>query len=171
MVRNNNKNRLFKYNRRVRGLTNYHQRLNLLKSKLPRCVIRKSNNGMLVQVVEFNQKGDHIITAARAKDLKELGYNLHLGNTTAAYLTGLLAAKRAVKVGVKGDIIIDFGLQKIQYGNRLFAAVKGLIDGGLEVRVGDGVFPADERINGEHLSSKDAKSVIEAVKKKIEGGK
>ena len=171
MVRNNNKNRIFKYNRRVRGLTNYHQRLNLLKSKLPRCVIRKSNNGMLIQVVEFDQKGDHIITAARAKDLKQLGYTLHLGNTAAAYLTGLLVAKRALKAGVKGDVIIDFGLQRIQYGNRLFAAVKGLIDGGLQVKVGEGVFPDEERINGEHLSSKDAKSVIESVKKKIEGNK
>lgn len=168
MVRNITKNRVFKYNRRVRGLTDYHQRLNLLKSKLPRCVIRKSNNGMLVQVTTFHQKGDNVITAARAKDLKELGYTLHLGNTTAAYLTGLLAAKRALKAGTQGDVIIDFGLQRIQYGNRLFAAVKGLIDGGLQVKVGEGVFPSEERINGEHLDSKDTKNVVDAVKKKIE---
>ncbi|MFP4401878.1 MAG: 50S ribosomal protein L18 [Candidatus Nanoarchaeia archaeon] len=171
MVRNDSKNRIYRYNRRVQGKTNYHQRLKLIKSKIPRCIIRKSNNGMLVQIASYNLKGDHITTAARAQDLIGLGYTLHTGNISAAYLTGLLAGTRAIKAGIKDDVIIDFGLQKIQYGNRLFASVKGLIDSGLHVRVGEGVFPAEERINGEHLSSKDAKSVIEKTKKAIEGGK
>ena len=171
MVKNMNKNRVFKYNRRVRGQTDYHQRLELLKSKLPRCVIRKSNNGILVQVTTYERVGDNIITSARAKDLSTLGFTLHTGNIVAAYLTGMLAAKRAIKAGVTEEVIIDFGLQRIQYGNRLFAAVKGLIDGGLNVRVGEGVFPSEERLNGEHLSSKDAQKVISAVKDKIGGMK
>ncbi|MFT4244786.1 MAG: 50S ribosomal protein L18 [Candidatus Woesearchaeota archaeon] len=171
MARNINKNRVFKYNRRVRGQTNYHKRLELLKSKLPRCVIRKSNNGMLVQITVYQSVGDNIITSARARDLVTLGYTLHTGNIVAAYLTGMLAAKRALKAGVKEEVIVDFGLQRIQYGNRLFAVVKGLIDGGLNVRVGEGVFPSEERLNGEHLSSKDAQKVISAVKDKIGGMK
>jgi len=171
MAKNINKNRIFKYNRRVRGQTNYHQRLKLLKSKMPRCVIRKSNNGMLVQVTKYSQVGDEIVTSARAQDLKSMGYTLHTGNLSAAYLTGLLAAKRALKAGIDSEVIIDFGLQKIEYGNRLFAAVKGLIDGGLAVKVGEGVFPEDSRINGEHLSSKDASKIIEKTKKSIEGMK
>lgn len=171
MAKNMNKNRVFKYNRRVRGQTNYHQRLKLLKSKLPRCVIRKSNNGMLVQITTYQSVGDSIITSARARDLVSLGYTLHTGNIVAAYLTGMLAAKRALSAGVTGEVIIDFGLQRIQYGNRLFAAVKGLIDGGLNVKVGEGVFPADERLNGEHLSAKDAQKIISGVKDKIGGMK
>ena len=171
MVKNPNKNRVFKYNRRVRGQTNYHQRLALLKSKMPRCVIRKSNNGMVVQITEFKPQGDKIVTSTRAADLKSLGYTLHTGNLVASYLTGMLAAKRAQKAGLKGEVIIDFGLQKVEYGNRLFASVKGLIDGGLDVRVGEGVFPADERLNGEHLSGKDAAKVIDKVKKAIGGMK
>lgn len=171
MAKNLNKNRVFKYNRRVRGQTNYHQRLRLLKSKMPRCVIRKSNNGMLVQITEFKPEGDKVVSSARAVDLKSVGFTLHTGNLSAAYLTGMLAAKRAQKAGLSGEVIIDFGLQKIEYGNRLFAAVKGLIDGGLEVRVGEGVFPEESRLNGEHLSNKEASSVIEKAKKSIEGMK
>lgn len=171
MAKNINKNRVFKYNRRVRGQTNYHKRLHLLKSKLPRCVVRKSNNGMLVQIAQYNAKGDDIVTSARARDLTTLGYTLHTGNIVAAYLTGMLAGKRALKAGVTGDVIIDFGLQRIQYGNRLFAAVKGLIDSGLQVRVGEGVFPSEDRLQGNHLNAKDAQKIIEKVKTSIGGMK
>ena len=171
MAKNLNKNRVFKYNRRVRGQTNYHQRLELLKSKMPRCVIRKSNNSMLIQISTYDKLGDKVITSARAQDLKSHGYTLHTGNIVAAYLTGLLVAKRAQKQQISQDVIIDFGLQKVKYGNRLFSAVKGLIDGGLNVRVGEGVFPSEKRLNGEHLSQKDAQKNIEQVKKSIGGMK
>ena len=171
MVKNINKNRIFRYNRRIRGQTDYKQRLRLLKSGLTRVVIRRSNNNMSVQFVNYGPNGDQVVTSVKSNELKKLGYTLHTGNISSAYLTGLLAGKKALKAKVEGDLIVDFGLQEIEYGNRLFAAVKGLVDSGVNLRVGEDVFPAEERINGEHLTAKDAQKVIEKVKKSIEGMK
>lgn len=170
-MKNLNKNRVFRYNRRIRGLTDYKQRLRLLKSGLTRAVIRKSNNNMFVQLVDYADQGDKVLVSVKSNELKKLGYTLHTGNISAAYLTGMLAGKKAQKAGIKGEVIVDFGLQEVLFGNKLFAAVKGLLDSGLQVKVGEEVFPADERINGEHLSVKDAKKTIEKVKSSIEGMK
>lgn len=166
-MRNINKNRVFRFNRRIRGLTDYALRLRMLKSGLTRAVIRKSNNNMLVQLVNYENQGDKIVTSAKARDLKQLGFTLHTGNLTAAYLTGMLAGKRLLNTGFKEECIIDLGLQKSIYGTRVYAAVKGLVDSGVNVKVGDVVFPDETRINGEHLSVKDAAKVIDKTKKAI----
>ena len=171
MARNRNKNRVFRFNRRTRLQTDYQLRLRLLKSKLPRLVVRRSNKNVLVQIVEYSENGDHIITSAKSVDLKKMGYNLNTGNISAAYLTGLLAGKRAQKAKVNADCVVDLGLQNAFKGSRLFAAVKGVMDSGVKVRVSDVVFPTEERINGEHLKAKDASKVIEKTKKAIEGMK
>lgn len=169
MVKNKNKNRVFRFNRRIRGLTNYHQRLGLLKSGLTRAVVRRTNNNMIVQLVNFAQEGDKILTSARSCDLKKLGFTLHTGNISAAYLTGMLAGRRLLNSGHNEEVIVDLGLQKIKYGSRLFAAVKGLVDSGVNVKVGETVFPEENRIFGEHLSCDNAKEVIEKTIKAIEG--
>lgn len=171
MVKNKNKNRIFRFNRRIRGQTDYAQRLRLLKSNMTRVVIRRSNKNMLVQFVDYADKGDKILTSAKAVDLTKLGFTLNTGNLPAAYLTGFLAGKRAQKVGFKGECIVDFGLQQSMYGSKLYAAIKGIKDSGVNIKVSDVVFPADERINGEHLQVKDASKVIEKTKKSIEGMK
>ena len=126
---------------------------------------------MLVQLVDYADQGDKVLVSVKSNELKALGYTLHTANTSAAYLTGMLAGKKAQKAGVTGEVIVDFGLQEVAFGNKLFAAVKGLLDSGLQVKVGEEVFPAEERINGEHLSGKDAGKVIEKVKASIEGMK
>ena len=70
----------------------------------------------------------------------------------------------------KGEVIVDLGLQNATFkGSRLYAAVKGIKDSGVDVKVSDVVFPTEERINGSHLVAKDAKTVIDKVKKSIEG--
>lgn len=170
-MKNTNKNRVFRFNRRIRGLTNYNQRLKLLKSNMTRAVIRRSNKNMLVQFVNYSDNGDKIITSSKSVDLIKLGFKLNTGNITAAYLTGLLAGKRAMKQAVKEEVIVDLGLQKSIYGSRIYAAIKGIKDSGIKIKVGEGIFPAEDRINGEHLKSKDAKKIVEDVKKKIEGVK
>jgi len=166
--KNINKNRIFRFNRRIRSLTDYHQRLRLLKSGLTRLVVRRSNKNMTVQFVDYSENGDKIVTSAKSVDLTKLGFTLNTGNITAAYLTGYLAGKRALKAGVKDEVIVDLGLQRVFYGSRIFAAVKGALDSGLNVKVNDVVFPTEERINGEHLSVKDAQKVVEKVKGAID---
>ena len=41
-----------------------------------------------------------------------------------------------------------------KYTQRMAAALKGIIDAGLEIPATKETFPPDERINGEHLSVK-----------------
>lgn len=171
MVKNKNKNRVFRFNRRIRGLTDYQLRLKLLKSGLTRAVIRKSNKNMLVQFVDYENGEDKILTSAKSVDLTKLGFTLNTGNISASYLTGFLAGKRLLKAGLNKDCIVDLGLQQSMYGNRLYAAIKGIVDSGVNLRVSDVVFPDETRIAGEHLSVKDASKIIEKTKKAIEGMK
>ena len=168
MTKNSNKNRVFRFNRRIRKKTDYNLRLRLLKSKLTRIVVRRSNGNMLVQFVDYDEKGDKVQVSARSADLKNYKFQLNTGNIVAAYLTGYLAGKRALKAGIKEECIVDLGLQKVQYGTRIFAAIKGVKDAGVEVRVSDVVFPAQERLEGAHLKEKDAQKKIEATKSAID---
>lgn len=169
-MKNLNKNRVFRFNRRTRGLTNYKQRLGLLKSELTRAVVRQSNNNMLVQLVDYADDGDIILTSAKSHELKKLGYTLNTGNTVAAYLTGMLAGKRllASKKGTS-EVIIDMGLQRSFYGGRIYAAIKGLKDSGVDVKVSDVVFPVEERLSGAHLKQDDAEKLVAKVKATLEG--
>lgn len=167
MARNRNKNRVFRFNRRIRGQTDYKQRLRLLKSNLTRAVVRRSNKNMLVQLVNYDIDGDKILTSAKSSELSKLGYTINTGNTSAAYLTGLLAGKKALKKGLKTDVIVDLGLQEIKFGSRIFAAIKGLVDSGVNVRVAEDVFPEESRLMGDHLKD-GSRKVVEATKTKIE---
>ncbi len=168
-MKNKNKNRVFRFNRRIRGLTDYQLRLKLLKSDMTRAVVRGSNKNMLVQFVNYGENGDAIVTSAKSVELVKLGFTLNTGNIVASYLTGYLAGKRLLKKGFDSEVVVDLGLQSSLYGSRLYAAVKGIKDSGINVRVSDVVFPKDERLSGAHLTAKDAGKVIEKTKKAIEG--
>lgn len=168
-MRNKNKNRVFRFNRRIRGLTDYQLRLKLLKSDMTRVVVRGSNKNMLVQFVNYGENGDNILTSAKSCDLVKLGFTLNTGNIVSSYLTGYLAGKRLLKSKFEGECVVDLGLQFALYGSRLYAAVKGIKDSGVSVRVSDVVFPSEDRLKGAHLNAKDAEKVIEKTKKAIEG--
>jgi large subunit ribosomal protein L18 len=76
-------------------------------------------------------------------------------------------AKQATAAG-HGSAVLDIGLGASTKGNRVFAALKGMVDGGLEIPHGKDIFPDDDRLAGSHISDKLAKSVA-ASKKAIEG--
>jgi len=168
-MKNINKNRVFRFNRRIRGQTDYQQRLRLVKSELTRSVVRGSNKNMLVQFVNYADNGDKILTSAKSIDLVKLGFTLNTGNIVASYLTGYLAGKRLLKTKFDSECVVDLGLQSSLYGSRVYAAVKGIKDSGVNVRVSDVVFPTEERLSGAHLTVKDAAKIIEKTKKAIEG--
>ena len=134
-MKNKNKNRVFRFNRRIRGLTDYQLRLKLLKSDMTRAVVRGSNKNMLVQFVNYGENGDAIVTSAKSVELVKLGFTLNTGNIVASYLTGYLAGKRLLKKGFDSEVVVDLGLQSSLYGSRLYAAVKGIKDSGINVRV------------------------------------
>ena len=154
------------FRRRREGRTDYRRRLRLLRSGVPRAVIRKSLNQTQVQIVTYDESGDKIVASAVSAELKDLGWSAGTGNVPAAYLTGLLAGRRAASKGV-GKVVLDLGLQHPAYGGRLFAAANGLVDAGVVLPHGEGVLPTKERIEGKHLGGDIAQQFV-AVKAKVE---
>ncbi len=139
--------------RRIRERkTNYKKRLKLLKSGLPRMVVRVFNNSVVVQFIEFHEDGDKTIASATSRDLIKLGWKAHPGNTPSAYLVGYLAGLRAKKKGVK-KAVLDIGFHAPIHGSSVFAALKGALDAGIEIPHSEDAIPSEERIKGEHIAS------------------
>lgn len=137
--------------RRRLGLTDYRKRLKLVKSGLPRLVVRKTNKHIIVQVIKPKFGGDETILTVTSKKLKEFGWKASLKNTPAAYLTGLLAG-----LLIKSKInkaVLDIGLHRPSRGSRVFAAALGFKDSGVDVPVGEEILPDGDRIKGAHISS------------------
>jgi len=156
------------FRRRRQGRTDYRRRLKLLRSGEARAVVRKSLSQVQVQIIDYDERGDRVRASAVSVELKDFGWSGTTGNVPAAYLTGLLAGRRAAEKGIK-SAILDLGVQRPSPGGRLFAAAKGLADGGVEVPHGEDVFPSDERIRGSHLGDARAKAIAE-VRTKVEAG-
>ncbi len=158
--------------RRVRmGKTDYRSRKQLLISKKPRLVIRKSLKNTQVQIIVPKSAGDATLVSANTQDLKKYGYTAATGNVTSAYLAGLLLGYRAKKKG-QTEAIPDLGLYHATKGGLLFAALKGAVDAGLSIPHDPGIFPSDDRITGKHIDKYRKTNIAEqfgAVKQKIEG--
>jgi large subunit ribosomal protein L18 len=129
-----------------------------------------------VQVMQALPQGDRTIAAADSKQLAKLGWRGGLKNLPAAYLTGHLAGHLSRNNGV-ASAILDLGLSKPIPGGRIFAAVKGAIDAGLEIPCGDKMFPSEKRIRGEHIAkyakdlSKDAPETFKRQFGKVAKGR
>ena len=136
--------------RKREGRTDYRKRLFLLKGRKSRVVIRKSLNSVLVQLVQYQAIGDKVLATISSTILSEHGWKYKKNNLPACYLTGLLMAKKAKELGVK-EAIADIGLQPSVKGNKLYAVVKGLLDGGLQVPSSKEVLPSMDRISGKHI--------------------
>jgi large subunit ribosomal protein L18 len=156
------------FRRRKEQKTDYDQRLKLLKSGKPRAVVRLSNNHTRVHIAEYKTDGDENQAQTLSSELEDYGWEGHTGNLPSAYLTGFLAGKKA-KVD---EAILDLGLKEKKRGGKMFAALKGLIDAGVEIPAGEEIFPSEERIRGEHIKEMkgdDVPANFEETKKAIEG--
>jgi len=155
-----------KFRRRREGKTDYYARRRLIcqdknkyNSPKYRLVVRFSNTDITCQVVYATLEGDWVLASAYAKELKHYGVVHGFTNYAAAYATGLLVARRALKalnldeqyVGIEeekvgemyeveeGDgpspffVLLDVGLSRTTTGARLFACLKGAVDGGLAI--------------------------------------
>ena len=149
--------------RRKENKTDYKLRTGLLKSGIVRIVVRRTNKYFILQAVESVEAQDKVIATVTSKDLLKNGWDAKKGGSLksipAGYLTGILMAK---KLG-KGKFIMDLGMARTEAGSRVFAVVKGLIEGGLDISADKSVFPSEERLNGEHLKD-DVKAMITKVK-------
>jgi large subunit ribosomal protein L18 len=139
------------FRRRAEGRTNYVKRMAFVKSGKPRAVIRKSTNNLGVQFVTTLNGKDSVIAAAHTKELAQFHYAGHGGNIPAAYLTGLLAGTRMK--GKAESVIVDLGVQPSIHGTRLFAAVKGIQDAGVNVMVDAIALPKEDRLHGKHVDA------------------
>jgi len=141
------------FRRRAEGKTNYHKRLKLLKSRKLRCVIRASNNHIIVQIIESKLGGDKILASAHSKELiKKFGWKANTGNIPAAYLTGYLAGLRAKKLNIS-DAILDLGIN--YHTNRVLAAFKGVLNADIDIPYNEDFFPEnlEEKIQGVHVEN------------------
>jgi len=143
---------IVKNRRRREGRTNYRKRIRLLTSEMPIVRFRKGSKSLTAQITFFEPKGDRTISSVNSSELKKFGWNLSGKNIPAAYLTGLLFARKN-KGSKTGEIIIDFGIKKPANGSVSYAFLKGAIDGGLKILCSDAAFPSEDRINGKHISS------------------
>jgi len=145
------------FRRRREGKTDYRLRLRLVRSGLPRLVVRGSLKNMLVQVVRADIVGDRVVASAHSRELvRDYGWRGPCGNLPAAYLTGLLCGYKALAKGVK-EAVLDIGLQAPTKGARVFAALKGFLDAGLSVRHGEEILPDEDRVSGRHIAEYAAK--------------
>ncbi|MFQ3293247.1 MAG: large subunit ribosomal protein L18 [Halobacteriales archaeon] len=138
--------------RRREVRTDYHQRLRLLKSGKPRLVARKSNKHVTAQLVITGPDGDETVASADSSDLAEYDWEAPTGNLPAAYLTGILAGKRALDAGVD-EAVLDIGLNTATPGSKVFAVQEGAIDAGLDVPHNDSVLADWSRTRGEHIAA------------------
>ena len=155
--------------RRRLNITDYKARLILLKSNAVRIVIRRTNRYMIIQSVESENAQDKIIFGLTSKALIQEGWNEkmtgNLKSIPACYLTGILFAK---KVDTNKRYIIDLGMARNIQGSRIFAAVKGLIDGGLKLNADAKAFPSKESLEGKN-TKEETKEIVKKIKEKLLG--
>jgi len=137
------------FRRRREGKTDYKARKALLLSGKPRLVVRGSLKHMIVQIIVAKPHGDEVIVSAHSKELtRKYGWKASGGNISACYLTGLLCGLKAKSVK---EAVLDIGLHS-STKNRIFAALKGVLDAGVNVPYSEEKLPNEERIKGEHIA-------------------
>lgn len=140
------------FRRRREGKTNYRSRRALVLSRAPRLVVRLTLKHAIVQVIEAESIGDKVLVSAHSNELaKAYGWLSNRGNIPSAYLTGLLCGFKAMANGVD-KAFLDIGLHIPSKGTRIFAALKGAVDAGVEVPHSEDILPDEGRISGKHIA-------------------
>ncbi|KAK2446862.1 60S ribosomal protein L5 [Trifolium repens] len=143
------------YRARIRLINQDKNKYNTPKFRF---VVRFTNKDIVAQIVSASIAGDIVLAAAYAHELPQFGLEVGLTNYAAAYCTGLLLARRVLKTlemdeEYEGNVeatgedysvepaesrrpfraLLDVGLVKTTTGNRVFGALKGALDGGLDI--------------------------------------
>jgi len=137
--------------RRREGVTDYRARKRAITSQRPLLVIRVSNKNVSSQFVKPTVKGDVVLSASHSKELIKLGWHGSAKSTPACYLLGLLAGKKAQAAGVREAVAYN-GLVPFIRGSRIAALLKGIVDSGVQVPVGEEAFPDADRLTGKSIA-------------------
>lgn len=147
---------------------------NKYKSPKYRFVVRITNRDIITQIFSSDLTHDVCIAAAYAHELPRYGIKHGLTNYAAAYATGLLLARRVnAKFGLEYEgqdevdgeeyhiseeadgekapfrALLDVGLARTTTGARVFGALKGAADGGLDIPHNTRRFPGSSKESGE----------------------
>jgi len=131
-----------------------------------RLVVRITNKDIVCQIVHSKITGDYCMCAAYAHELPKFGVEVGLTNYAACYCTGLLCARRLLQKleldetytgqeEVDGEMflveeegekrpftcVLDVGLIRTTTGAKVFGALKGAVDGGLNIPHSEKRFP------------------------------
>uniref|UniRef100_A0A8R1XTM6 Large ribosomal subunit protein uL18 n=2 Tax=Onchocerca volvulus TaxID=6282 RepID=A0A8R1XTM6_ONCVO len=123
-----------------------------------RLIVRFTNKDVIAQIAYSRIEGDVIVCSAYSHELPRYGIKVGLTNYASAYATGLLLARRhLLKIGLaetykgveeaNGDdynvekegerapfrAVLDVGLARTVTGAKVFAVMKGVADGGIDV--------------------------------------
>jgi large subunit ribosomal protein L18 len=140
------------FRRRREGKTDYKARKALLLSGKPRLVARSSLKNTIVQIIVAKPYGDEVVVSAYSRELiRKYGWKASRGNIPVAYLTGFICGLKAKAKGVK-EAILDIGLRSPIKGARVFAALKGVLDAGVNVPYSEEMLPDEGRIEGKHIA-------------------
>jgi len=121
-------------------------------------------------LVTWAAAGDIVALNVTGNDLvKKFSWpdNMSKKSVPASYLVGFALGKAALAAG-HDDAVLDIGLAASTPGSRVFAALRGMVEAGLNVPHSEEILPSDDRINGEHIDDSVA-SAIETTKASIEG--
>ena len=121
---------------------------------------------MTIQFVDFAPEGDKVRVSAHSNDIKKLGWKFSGSNIPSAYLVGYMAGKKALENGIE-YAILDIGRKPPVAGSAVFAALKGMVDAGVDVPHGEEILPSEERISGEHIDKK-VTTAFNKIKNKME---
>lgn len=130
--------------------------------------MRITNTDVICQIVYSKIQGDLVLGAAYSHELPRYGVKHGLTNFAAAYCTGLLCARRVLQRLNLGEVefddengprafkaCLDVGLQRTSTGAKIFAALKGAVDGGLNIPHSEKRFPGynkeSDSVDGEVL--------------------
>jgi large subunit ribosomal protein L18 len=140
------------FRRRREGKTDYRARKALVISGKPRLVVRASLKSMVVQVVAAKPQGDEVLVSAHSNELaKDYKWKAPAGNISAAYLTGYLGGMKTKASSIE-EVNLDIGLSAPSKGARIFAALKGVLDAGVNVPYSEEKLPDEKRLQGEHVA-------------------
>jgi large subunit ribosomal protein L18 len=140
------------YRRKRKGLTNFKKRTRYLLSGKTRLVVRRSASAISAQLIDYVPSGDKVVLSATSKELAKNGWKGGSKSVPAAYLVGVLIAKKAKGSNIH-EAVPDIGLSKSTKGSRLYAVIKGAIDGGLTVPHTKDILPSDDRVRGQHITT------------------
>lgn len=142
----------------------YKNKFNTPKYRL---IVRTTNKDVVCQIAYSRMQGDIIVAAAYSHELPKYGLKVGLKNYAAHYCTGLLLARRVLQKfkmdnlykgqeEVDGEeynvepvddgprpfrCFLDVGLTRTTTGNKVFGALKGALDGGLDIPHNNKRFP------------------------------